>query len=130
PHVWAAAIPRGESGNFLRPPAGMEGGGTPSDNVDDEAAGREGLVRNGDGVVIVPPAAGIDERLVEGAVIPLRRQLQRATVVDRGLDGLVIEEGGDVGAKLGVPFTARGLGIAGAGALDDRGIERGIAGPG
>jgi hypothetical protein len=72
--------------------------------------------------VIVPATARIDESLV-GDMRP-RRQFERAAIIDGGLDRRVVEKGVDVKPKLGVPLAARSLRVTGAGALDDRGIER------
>jgi hypothetical protein len=55
-----------------------------------------------------------------------RRQLERPTVVDRGLDRLVIQERPNVGTELGIPLSASSLRVAGASALDHRTVECGI----
>ena len=97
-------------GRFLR----IERRRNAAANVDDDALAV--LVSDGERVVIVATAAGIDESLIEN--MRLRRQFDRSAVVDGGLDRGVVKERRNVGAKATAPLTLGRLRIGGRGTLD------------
>ena len=62
------------------------------------------LVANGERIAIGANAArGVAKRAIEGVTAEWR-QFERPTIVDRGLDRLVIQERRNVGPELSVPF--------------------------
>jgi hypothetical protein len=79
-------------------------------------------VSNGDRVAVSPDTArGVNAAFVVAHIA--RRQLQRPAVLDRGVDQLVVEERGNIGAKLRVPLRASSARI-GVTLRSARGLQR------
>jgi len=93
-----------------------------ADGVDDEAPIPP--VANGDGVSVMPTTGRVDKGTVGKA--RTRRQFERAAVVNRGVDGGVVEEGGNIGAEFSIPLGTGGGGVSLALRGDDGVRERRI----
>ncbi|MGH7112981.1 MAG: hypothetical protein ACREE9_00615 [Stellaceae bacterium] len=78
-------------------------------------------VRDGGGESVSPPATRIAERDIGDARL---RRANSHIGVDRRLDDLAVEEGGEIIALAAEVLGARSVGIAGKLALDQPGIER------
>ena len=90
-----------------------------ANDVDDNAVAF--LMADGERVVVVTATAGVHKTAIDEA--RLRRQLERAAVVDGSLDGRIIEIAADIDPKFSVPLRACRFWIAGARPLDHAGIE-------
>src|SRR6266566_1724941 len=122
-HLESAILPE-QRGVLLRDDVRVKLATGAAHQINDEMCAL--LVANGERVAVGANAArGVAKRAIEG-VTAARRQFERPTVVDRGLDRLVIQERPNVGAKLGIPLGASSLRVAGASALDHRTVERGV----